>query len=266
MFNILYTNTCPCIWGLKYQVLDFYQLWCSEQRIDRPLGAQRRTLIWLLQSYWQNPAFLALTTWLIDSINIRHLGLLLFNVSDVLCIYLFRRDVLKICMSLNILHVLFLLQLTWQGRGSLKCPQIVPSSSIITNASDLKLLRGSRWAEIFWNAWCLSSPWTLYTAVGGTPATVVWVERGNRDGVFSARPDPVTLCITCCPAQWLSTALNILGNFKWACQNSAILHFFYNISLTILPPLSSSSFPRQQRPVSLMLHGTQSKYKLSQVT
>lgn len=94
-----------------------------------------------------------LIDWSVDSINIHHLGLWLFNVSDVLCICLFRRDVFKICMTLNILHALFLLQLTWQDRDSLKCPQRVPSSPRTANAPDLKLLRGSRWAEIFWNAW-----------------------------------------------------------------------------------------------------------------
>lgn len=50
-----------------------------------------------------------LIDWLIDSTSIHHLGLWLFNVSDVLCIYLFRGNVFKICMISNSLHVLSLL-------------------------------------------------------------------------------------------------------------------------------------------------------------
>lgn len=147
---------CPCIWGLRYQVPDFYQLWCSERRIERPLGAQRKTrkiLIWLLKLYWQNAAFLALTDWLIDWFN-QHPSSWTMAAECFWCfIYLCRRDVFKICMISNILHVLFLLQLAQQGRDSLKGPQIVPSSPRTAGGPDLKLLRGSRWAEIFWNAW-----------------------------------------------------------------------------------------------------------------
>lgn len=153
---------CPCIWGLKYQVSDFHQLWCSEQRL---LGEHRKTLIWLLKLYWQNAAFLALPTdWLIDWLSQSTSVILDYGYSDVLCIYLFRIHAFKICMILNILHVLFLLQLARQGRNSLKCPQTVPSSPRTAGAPDLKLLRGSRWAEIFWNVWNAEHSTLLLTA------------------------------------------------------------------------------------------------------
>lgn len=93
------------------------------------------------------------TNWLIDWFN-QHPSSWTMAAECFWCfIYLCRRDVFKICMISNILHVLFLLQLAQQGRDSLKGPQIVPSSPRTAGGPDLKLLRGSRWAEIFWNAW-----------------------------------------------------------------------------------------------------------------
>lgn len=126
-----------------------------------------------------------------------------------------------------------------------KLSQAPSDTAIILQNNKCSWLEATKGKQLSWNILeCMRSLLTVNTL------HCCWGHTSNSGvgGVGQQRwcplstPDFVMLCMKCCPAQWQSTALDILGNFKWACQNSAILHFFLTFHLPFFLPFQAVHF------------------------